>query len=439
MLAENQDEMFREKAKAAARPGLLSRMGKRLIYLRGLALGAKRRQGWFMENLTFRKAFNMALTGTQFALKNERMFTLPVAVKIDISPMCNLSCTVCVHADPNGNPGLEKQVFDPKHRMSVDQFKRIVDEVKGVSAAVSLYYIGDPLVHPDLDEMCRVARDAGLNIHISTNFSFALTDARIRRIAESGLTHISVCVDGLSQEKYQLTRVGGRIDRVLSNLRRLCEVRAQLKQEYPKVEVQYIKFQHNVDELEAAQRAVESFGVDQFTHFWGSLANYTDGDPDVYEIQSPKPRRGLPQCYWPHSSIVIKYNGDVIPCCTYRIGQQYTEVDDPRILGNIFKTSLREVWNNQQYRLARRMVSDPTIVERDPSLKDHFCYGCPALFETTEDNNRRNAKSFRHEDLYDMGPDGRPIRKPGAVTGLPDRRAAMVSQVGLPGGQFANI
>lgn len=444
MIAENQDALFREesKEKSALRflnPGaVLGRVSKSFSYLRTLAVGAKRRQGWFMENLTFRRAFNMGMTAVQFALKGERMYTLPVAVKIDISPMCNLSCTVCVHADPNGNAALEKQVFDPKHRMSVEQFRRIVNEVRGVSSAVSLYYVGDPLVHPDLDEMCRVAQDAGLNVHISSNFSFALTDARIRRIVRSGLTHLSVCVDGLSQEKYEMTRVGGRIDRVLSNLRRLCQYRDELGQEFPKVEVQYIKFQHNVDELDEAKRVVEAFGVDQFTHFWGALNNYTDDDPDAFEIIAPKENKQFPQCWWPHSSIVIKYNGDVIPCCTYRIGQQYSETDDPRILGNVFKTSLREVWNSEQYRRARRMVSNPRSVERDPALKDHFCHGCPALFQTTDNKNHRNAKSYRHEDLYDMGPDGRPIRKPAPATGLPDR-GELVSRVGLPGGAMARV
>ncbi len=409
-------------------------------YLRLLIKGTRRRQGWFLENLTFRKAVNMAVSGAQFALKSERMHTLPVAVKIDISPMCNLSCTVCVHADPNDNPALEKQDFDPKQRMTVDQFRRIIDQVKGRSAAVSLYYVGDPLVHPDLDEMCGIARDAGLNVHISTNYSFALTDARIRRIVRSGLTHLTVCVDGLSQEKYQLTRVGGRIDRVLSNLKRTCEARRELGQVYPKVEVQFIKFQHNVDELEAARHKVLSYGVDQFTDFWGSLTNYTDNDPDVFEVQGPHKNERLPQCFWPHSSIVIKYNGDVIPCCSFRIGMQYASEDDPRIIGNIFRTSIQEVWNNKKYQQARQLVSNPEAVHADPSLKDHFCYSCPVLFHTTDELHWRNASSHKYEDIYTVGSDGRPKKRSAAETGLPDRaNGRTVSTIGLPGGHVAQV
>jgi MoaA/NifB/PqqE/SkfB family radical SAM enzyme len=410
-------------------------------YMRNFVKGSKRRQGWFLENLTIRKAVNMAVTGVQFALKSERLSTVPVAVKIDISPMCNLSCTVCVHADPNGNPGLEKQHFDPKHRMSVAQYRRIIDRIKGRASAVSLYYLGDPLVHPDMDEMSRIAREAGLNVHISTNFSFALTDARIKRIVHSGLTHMSVCVDGLSQEKYEMTRVGGRIDRVLHNLERVCHFRNEAGMTYPRVEVQYIKFQHNVDELEPARERLTKIGIDQFTDFWGGLGNYTDGDPDLFDVHAPLEPKAMPRCYWPYSSIVVKYNGDVIPCCSFRLGMQYTKEDDARVFGNVFKTSLTKIWNNRHYREARRLASNPLAVDDDPSLTKHFCYACPALFSTTIDRNIRLANKHRHEDLYDMGPDGRPIRKDGTVTGLPDarRNEMKVSQIGLPNGEAAIV
>lgn len=387
----------------------------------------RRRQGWFLENLSLRKAMNMASAAWQFAAKSERVTAWPPAVKIDISPLCNLSCTVCVHADPHDNPNLEKQDFRSNQKMTVAQYRRIIDEIKGKSTAVSLYYLGDPLVHPDLDEMSRIARDAGLNVHISTNFSFRLTDERIRRIVQSGLTHMTVCVDGLSQEKYELTRVGGRIDWVLNNLQRLIQYRRECGGEYPKVEVQYIKFAHNVDELEPARRMFDSLGIDQVTDFWGNLHNYTDFDPGLLAVGAPKKKERVPQCFWPHLSMVIKYNGDVIPCCSYRLGHQYTAVDDPHIFGNVFETSVWEVWNSPKYRKARRMVSDPESVLQDPSLKDEFCYGCGVIFEGEADMRRLEGPEVKWDDHYTHDERGRP------------RRRATVSAIGLPDGTVVAV
>jgi MoaA/NifB/PqqE/SkfB family radical SAM enzyme len=378
-----------------------------------------RRRHWLFARLRLSQLWNYAVGAFHLVLKHERVSHLPGVVKIDISPICNLSCTVCVHADPNGNDALERQSFAPGHKMTVEQFRRIIDQIKGRTATVSLYTWGDPMTHPDLDEMCRIASEAGLQVHASTNFSFGFKEDRLRSIVTSGLTHLTVCVDGVTQEKYEKTRVGGRIDRVIHNLRRVAEIRKELGREYPKLEIQYIKYQHNVDELEAARKLSEEIGVEQFADFWGALHNYADREPEHYAVLGPKKNRALPQCYWPHFSMVIKYNGDVIPCCEHRMAAQHMIGGDARVFGNVFETSVAEVWNNEEYRKARRIVSNPEVVSEQPELRKHFCDGCFVIFDTELEKNSRWANHHRWEDVFDMDSRGRPRRKPKQVTGLP--------------------
>ena len=370
-----------------------------------------RRRAWLFGRLDGRRVANLAGAAKDFALQREQMKAFPAVVKVDISPLCNLRCTACVHADPGGNPTLEQQVFKPSHRMTVDQFRRVIEEIRGKSTAVSLYYLGDPMVHPDLDEMCRIAADAGLQVHISTNFSFGLKDERIRSIVQSGLSHLTVCIDGLTQEKYQRTRVGGNIKRVIRNLERVSQVRRELGSKYPLIEVQYIMFQHNLDELEEARKLCRELGVEQFTTFWGDLHNWTDRDPEHFTINGPRPAKRLPLCYWPYFSTVIKWNGDVIPCCTHRQGAQYAPGGDQRIFGNVFESGLAEIWNSPQYRQARRLVSDPSRLESDPELAGHFCEGCPVLFERSRDEKALWGNTARFEDVYDLDERGRPVRR----------------------------
>ena len=378
-----------------------------------------RRRHWLFARLRLGQLWNYAIGGLFFAAKRERVASLPGVVKIDISPICNLSCTVCVHADPNGNDLLERQRFAPGHKMSVEQFRRIIDQIQGRTATVSLYTWGDPMTHPDLDEMCRIASDAGLQVHASTNFSFGFKDERLRSIVTSGLTHLTVCVDGLSQEKYGRTRVGGRIDRVIHNLRRVAEIRRELGREFPKIEIQYIKYQHNLDDVEPARRLAEEIGAEQFADFWGALHNYADREPENYATVAPRPNRALPQCYWPHFSMVIKYNGDVIPCCEHRMAAQHMEGGDARVFGNVFRTSVAEVWNGEEYRKARRIVSNPEVVLAQPELRKHFCDGCFVIFDTEIAKTARWANQHRWEDVFEMDDRGRPRRKPKDVTGLP--------------------
>jgi MoaA/NifB/PqqE/SkfB family radical SAM enzyme len=331
-----------------------------------------------------------------------------------------------VHATPDGNPALENQDLRGRKRMSVDQYRGIIDQIKGRSSAVSLYYLGDPLVHPDLDEMCRIAADANLSVHINTNFSFRLSDERLRSILTSGLTHFTACIDGITQEVYELTRVNGRIDLVMHNLRRLCEIRRELGQSKPYIEVQFIKFQHNRHQLEEVQQLCDSMGVNRLFSFWGELNNYTDVNPGTYTVYGPRKKGRLPLCVWPYISAVIKWNGDVIPCCGYRDGQQYSSVDDPMVLGNVFDTDFSEVWNSEKYKKIRRLVSDPTRVDREAELKNTHCYGCSFPFETNRNANRRIAKYFRLEDLYRVGRDGVPI--PIGERGTPVRDVVVLTR-----------
>lgn len=370
-----------------------------------------RRRAWLFGRYSRTKAWNLLSAGKSFVLKRETMRALPTVVKIDISPLCNLRCTACVHADANGDATLEAQVFKPQHRMTLARYQLIINELKGKSAAVSLYYLGDPLMHPDLDRMCRIAADADLEVHISSNFSVQLDDARIRSLVQSGLSHLTVCIDGLTQEKYQRTRVGGNIARVIDNLERVCRTRQELGHKGLSVEVQYIMFQHNVDEMERARALCKTLGVDQFSSFWGGLDNWTGRDPGKYEVGAAHPPSALPKCSWPHFSTVIKWNGDVVPCCTFRHGSQYDPKADPRVFGNVFDSGLGDVWNSSAYQQARRLVADPTASDRDPALKKHFCDACPVLFETTYQATTAWADRETFEQRYALDDKGKPVRR----------------------------
>lgn len=370
-----------------------------------------RRTSRYWSRATVRKAWHLFGCLRAYAFKQKRIGAYPTAVKIDISPLCNLRCTVCVHADANGNPELEAQQFDSKQRMSVAQYTRIIDEIAGKSTLVSLYYLGDPMMHPNLDEMCKIAFDRGLNVHVSTNFSFNLSDERIKSICESGVTHFTAAVDGLSQEKYELTRVGGKIDRVLHNIDRLVKVRNESGRSHPHIEIQYIKFQHNIDEIEQARERFEQLGVDQFTHFWGSLDNYTDGNSWMQTaMRESKSKKLTPLCFWPYHYMTIKYNGDVIPCCRFRTGEQYTDTD-PRSLGNVFDTSVIDVWNSKSYQTSRRLVSNPQAALEDASLQDNFCYQCPELYDVQTSRPRHKGDQFHFHQLYTINESNVPARR----------------------------
>lgn len=186
----------------------------------------------------------------------------------------------------------------------------------------------------------------------------------------------------------------------------------KLRRRYPRVEVQFIKFQHNVADLDAAIEWAKTNGVDQFTDYWGHLHNCTDYSPQYVDVLAPKPAKRLPGCTWPYFSMQIKYNGDVIPCCYYREGEQYVQGEaDGRIVGNVFDTGVWDVWNSADYQALRRIVANPQRSLREPALRKTFCDGCPTIFETSVGALRRAAEEHRWDDLYLKDERGKVWRK----------------------------
>lgn len=357
----------------------------------GTARQVRRRLAWLRRSISWSALINLVKSGGALALQRERSGMLPPMVKIDISPVCALACPACLHANPAGRnrPLLDSQSFHVRQRMTCEQFTAIIDEIHRHTLAVSLYYYGDPLTHPDFSEMVRIASDAGLSTHASTHLSYRLTDAKIAAIVESGLTHLSITVDGATQETYGVTRVRGRLEWVLENLRRIAEAKQARGLAHPAIEVQYLRHPHHpADEGERVERLARSLGAETFSAYDGI---YFDVDGDLYNAvdtdlgaSDPGPPKGIsliPHCHWPYTGTVIKYDGDVLPCCKWREAQQYSG-GDARALGNVFQTSLRGIWNGASYRRLRRLMRNPAAAAARGETGSSFCEGCPKLFAT---------------------------------------------------------
>ena len=121
-----------------------------------------------------------------------------------IIPMrrCNLDCTYCNEFDDTSSP------------VPLDQMKRRLDLLAEMGTSIITISGGEPLLHPDLDEIIRHIRKRGMVAGLITN-GFFLNKERIQRLNEAGLEHLQISIDNAVPDevsKKSLKTLDGRLE-----------------------------------------------------------------------------------------------------------------------------------------------------------------------------------------------------------------------------------
>jgi MoaA/NifB/PqqE/SkfB family radical SAM enzyme len=103
-----------------------------------------------------------------------------------IVPMrrCNLACTYCNEFD---------DVSDP---VPLDEMLRRIDDLGRLGTSVITISGGEPLLHPDLDQIIARIRKTGAIAGMITN-GYLLMPDRIERLNKAGLDHMQISIDNV--------------------------------------------------------------------------------------------------------------------------------------------------------------------------------------------------------------------------------------------------
>jgi MoaA/NifB/PqqE/SkfB family radical SAM enzyme len=115
------------------------------------------------------------------ALKSRRH---PIEAQIIPIRRCNLSCSYCNEFDNSSQPVPTQELI---HR---------VDLLAALGTATITISGGEPLLHPELDEIIKSVRGHGILAGLITN-GYLLTSERIKRFNHAGLDHLQVSIDNL--------------------------------------------------------------------------------------------------------------------------------------------------------------------------------------------------------------------------------------------------
>lgn len=130
-----------------------------------------------------RKARELAMVGRALAHTGH-----PVLAQIVPARFCNLSCGYCNEYDKVSKPVPVEEMLQ-----RIDALGRLGTAMVGISG-------GEPLTHPDLDEIIRRIRRNGAIAGMITN-GYLLNVERIERLNRAGLDHMQISIDNLEPDE----------------------------------------------------------------------------------------------------------------------------------------------------------------------------------------------------------------------------------------------
>ncbi|MBP1641086.1 MAG: Radical domain protein [Bacteroidetes bacterium] len=302
----------------------------------------------------FFKIINLSRLSLSFLLYGMtdrlRICFLPAAVSIEPINRCNLCCPEC----PAGNQSLLRE----KELMKWDVFVKVIDELSPSLFWTTLYFQGEPFLHPQFQAMINYCHHKKIFTYTSSNGQL-LTSEIAKRTVESGLDKIVISVDGLTQEVYQQYRRGGNLRKVVETIQHIAYWKKRLKSRTPVVEAQFIVMKHNEFQLHDVKKTLLSWGADRVSlktaqieferieQLVPSQKKYSRYEKTANGSWQLK-KRLKNRCWRQWSGAVIAANGDVLPCCFDKNGEY--------VFGNVEHESFFEIWNGGKANLFRSKI-----------------------------------------------------------------------------------
>lgn len=258
----------------------------------------------------------------------------PVVDQIELTNRCPYSCKMCPRTE---------QMNRPLGDMSLDLLESIVKQISGHQEYVALHHFGESLVYPKLPSAILLASRQGVRTGISCNPP-SLVPALASRLLESGISNIVLSLDSLDSEIYKEIRgSAAQLQAADANIREL--VRRRDAGNYSTcITLQMINMHANRAEADRFLEYCADVGVDRGVVIRLGRWDFDDNYLQVLGQFTTPGHTGY--CTRPWNSIVVLWDGRVVPCCH--------DYNGFTVLGDLRSQTISEVWLSsaaEQFRL----------------------------------------------------------------------------------------
>ncbi len=247
----------------------------------------------------------------------------PIEITLESTAKCNLYCPMCPR---------HIYTFDNEN-MDLDLYKKVVQDCKDYVEFIWPYGIGEPMIHPNIFEMIRITREAGIRTGMSTNATL-LDEKRAGMLLDCGLDYLILAFDGATKDTYEKYRTGASFEKTRDNIHGFLKKKLE-RSASVYVVLQMVLLKDNHREIAAYKRLWSIPGVDEVRFKRDEIQ--IDGSK-IPNTELKGWRRNPCHLLW-RGPLYIRYDGLAHPCCYM--------YDEPPV-GDLKKQSLMEVWNGPE-------------------------------------------------------------------------------------------
>ncbi len=255
----------------------------------------------------------------------------PPCLQIEPASICNYRCTFCFQSDQK----FSRKFSGFMGTMTMDRFKKIIDQIESHIEFVTLASRGEPLLAEDFISMIEYTKGKFLNLKINTNASI-LTEKNVHAILSSGVQTLIISADAAEEQLYSELRVHGNLKKILRNVEMFNDIR---EKQYPDAKI--------ITRVSGVMIDPEKQNIDSMINLWSSLVDqvsFVKCSPWKKIYQADPNNISIP-CSDLWRRMFVWYDGTLNPCDS--------DYKSTLKIGSIDEKGIPELWRSKQYQYLR--------------------------------------------------------------------------------------
>lgn len=294
---------------------------------------------------------------------------IPVAATLELTRRCPLSCRHCYLPETRGRA-------KPGPELSTAGWKKVLRRLARAGGLYLVFTGGEPLLRPDLAELCRFAKKLRFDVRVFTSGQ-GLTPELAGELAAAGVSAVELSFYGRPAAHDAVTGSGGSFRRTLAAARLLRAAGARVKMKVPVMSV-------NSGRAGWLKRLAEKelFGLS----FDAVIAPANDGDRSALRLRPPASalRRlagealsgAVPAAPGP-DDFLCGAGRNV--CAVDPAGNLYPCLQLPVRLGNLARSPFSSLWKNSGWLKEWRALSVKDLAGCAGCADAGWCSRCPGV------------------------------------------------------------